>query len=142
MEAAGIAFFAAVWAASVIWTGRDAARRCSNPSRAVVSVLAALLLPLVGAALYILARPCEERLDLRARRLRIRMLETVLADPAERCPACEAALVPEFRRCPGCGLRVRSECDECGSLVHVSWAMCPWCTRVLSADGERLPEVA
>jgi hypothetical protein len=108
-----------------------------------VSVLAALVLPVVGAALYILIRPCEERLDVKARRLRILMLETVLAGPDELCPACAVALELEFRRCPGCGLRVRNECVGCGSLVHVGWAACPWCARPVPAQGDsRLPEVA
>ena len=141
IETTGIAFVAVVWIASVSWTGHDSARRCSNSSFAVASVLVALLLPIVGAALYALIRPCEERLDVRARRLRIRMLEAALADPQERCPACAVMLEPEYRSCPGCGLRVRHECDGCGSLVHTAWATCPWCTKPVSTEG-RLPEVA
>jgi len=57
MEAAGIGFFIAVWAASVIWTARDARRRCGHVSLRVGAPLAAILLPFVGAGLYALVKP-------------------------------------------------------------------------------------
>jgi hypothetical protein len=143
MEAAGGAFFAAAWLASVVWTVRDAERRCSDPSLRVASGAAAVFLPFVGAGLYALARPCEERLEAKARRLRVRMLEGVFAEPAERCPECSAPLEPEFRCCAGCGERVRTECDGCGGLVRTTWTACPWCTKSLAVPEESsLSEVA
>lgn len=143
MEAAGLAFFTSVWAASVAWVVRDAGRRCTNPSLRVLSAGAAVLLPFVGALLYLLIRPCEERLDVRARRLRMQMLQRSLAEPSVTCPACRGPLEPEFKCCPRCGEHLRRACDRCGELVRLTWAACPWCTKPLAEPEEApLSEVA
>jgi double zinc ribbon protein len=143
MEAAGIGFFAAAWAASVIWTARDANRRCGHISLRIGAPLTATLLPFAGAAIYALVKPCEERADLRARRLRTRVLESTLAGTDELCPECARSLEPEFRCCPACGERVRSTCGGCGQPVRTAWTACPWCTKPLvESDGVALSEVA
>ncbi len=143
MEAAGAAFFAALWCASVVWTVRDAGRRCTDASLRVAAAGAAILAPFVGAGLYALARPCEDRLDVKARRLRMRMLESALVEPTERCPECAVPLEPEFRCCAVCGEHIRTECDGCGGLVRMTWTVCPWCTKPLVVHEEsRLSEVA
>ena len=144
MEAAAIGFFMAIWVASVIWTARDAERRCGHSSLRLGAPLVAVLLPFVGAGLYALAKPCEERADVRARRVRTRFLESVVNGDTERCIECAAPIQPEFRCCPSCGERVRSTCDGCGRPVRTVWATCPWCTRSLG-EGEEvaaLSEVA
>ena len=143
VQAAGVAFFAGLWAASAIWTVKDAARRCDDPSLRFASAAAAIFLPLLGAAVYMFVRPCEERLEVKARRLRIRMLEAALAPPADRCLECAAPLEPEFRCCPGCGERARTACEGCGELLRTTWTACPWCmTPVIGYAESRLPEVA
>jgi len=143
MEAAGVAFFASVWAASVVWTIRDAGRRCDDPSLRFASAAAAVLLPFLGAGVYALARPCEERLEVKARRLRMQMLERALAEPAERCPECATPLAPEFRCCAVCGEHLRTECDGCGGLVRTTWTACPWCAKPAAVRQESpLSEVA
>ena len=144
MEAAAIGFFMAIWVASVIWTARDAERRCGHSSLRLGAPLVAVLLPFVGAGLYALAKPCEERADVRARRVRTRFLESVVNGDTERCIECATPIQPEFRCCPSCGERVRSTCDGCGRPVRTVWATCPWCTRSLR-EGEEvaaLSEVA
>jgi hypothetical protein len=144
MEAAGIGFFIAVWAASVIWTARDARRRCGHVSLRVGAPLAAILLPFVGAGLYALVKPCEERADVRARRMRTRFLESVANGNAERCTECATPLQSEFRCCPSCGERVRSTCGGCGQPVRTGWTTCPWCTKPVEQPDEaaELSEVA
>jgi len=143
MEVVGGAFFVALWAASVVWTVRDVRRRCSDPSLRVVSAGAAFLLPFVGAGLYALLRPCEERLDVKARRLRMRMLEGGFIETATRCVACRCPVEPDFLCCPRCGESLRRECEGCGGLVRLTWTACPWCTKPLEVPGEaRLSEVA
>jgi hypothetical protein len=143
MEAVGGAFFAAVWAASVVWTVRDAGRRCSDPSLRIATAGAAVLLPFVGAGLYALTRPCEERLDVKARRLRMRMLERAFVESATSCVACRSPVEADFLCCPRCGEGLRRECDGCGGLVRPTWTACPWCTKPLDAPEEsRLSEVA
>ncbi len=142
MAFSGAAFFGAVWLASVIWTVRDAGRRCDDPSLKLAAAAAAIFVPFVGAAVYGLARPCEEKLEAKARRLRMRMLEGAF-EPVERCPECAAPLESGFRCCAACGERVRCECDGCGELVRTSWTSCPWCTKTVVVDDEsRLSEVA
>jgi hypothetical protein len=144
MEAAGVGFFIAAWAASVIWTARDAARRCGHVSLRVGAPLVAILLPLAGAGLYALVKPCEERGDVRARRLRTRFLESVVNGDAERCPECATALQPDFRCCPACGERIRSICGGCGQPLRTVWTTCPWCTKPVGQPDEAaaLSEVA
>ena len=139
MEAGGGAFLAAVWIASAGWAARDAARRCGRPLRFVWTAIA-LLVPIAGAGLYLLARPCEARSDVAARRLRVRALEAMLEDDADRCGECAAPVRPEFRCCPSCGESLRNECAGCGRLVQKSWAACPWCER--PAVEPALPETA
>lgn len=107
MQFAGGAFFATAWVASVAWTVRDAGRRCADPSFRVASTAGAVLVPFVGAAVYALARPCEERFEVKARRLRVRLLESALEQAAERCFACATPVEPEFRCCPRCGEQLR-----------------------------------
>ena len=138
MEAAGVGFFLAAWAASVIWTARDARHRCGSVSLRLGAPLAAVLLPFAGAGLYALVKPCETRADVRARRMRTRFLESVVNDTGERCAECATPLEPEFRCCPACGERVRSTCCACGQTVRTTWTTCPWCTTPL---GDR-PEIA
>ena len=142
MELAGAGFFGALWLASVIWTVRDAGRRCDDPSLRLAAAAAAIFVPFVGAAVYGLARPCEEKLEARARRLRIRMLEGAF-EPVERCPECAAPLEPDFRSCAVCGEHVRDVCGGCGELVRTTWTLCPWCTKPVAEEEEsRLSEVA
>lgn len=138
MEAAGVGFFLAAWAASVIWTARDAQSRCGHASLRLGAPLVAILLPFAGAGLYALVKPCEDRADVRARRMRTRFLESVVNGPVERCGECATPLQPEFRCCPACGERVRSTCGGCGQDVRTVWTSCPWCTTPLGGQ----PEVA
>jgi hypothetical protein len=137
MAFAGAAFFGALWLASVIWTVRDASRRCDAPSLRIAAAAGAIFLPFLGAAVYAFARPCEPRLEARARRLRMRMLEDEL-QPGERCAECATPLEPEFRCCVACGERVREECGGCGALVRSTWTVCAWCTRPLGVEREPL----
>ena len=143
MEATGIAFLVAVWAASVAWTAKDASRRCGQISLRLGAPLLAVLVPFAGAAVYAFARPCEDRADAKARRLRQRLLEAMLVDDDPHCVECSTPLRPEFRCCPTCGESLRKECD-CGRLVGIAWTMCPWCTKPLVEDGAAaaLSEVA
>jgi hypothetical protein len=145
MGAAAIGFFIAMWLASVVWTARDAQRRCGHVSLRLGASLVAVVFPFVGAGLYALVKPCEERVDVRTRRMRTRFLESVVNGDAERCTECATPLRPEFRCCPACGERVRSACDACGQPVRTTWTTCPWCTKPVAQPTEvaaALSEVA
>jgi hypothetical protein len=124
--------FLTFWLASVAWTLADARRRCDDPRRVRFATGLAAAVPLGGAVLYALARPCEPRGEERARRVWQRFLEAQL-EPGERCLACLTPLRPEFRCCPGCGDDLRTECAACGSLLRIGWAACPHCLTPVAA---------
>ena len=136
MEAAGIGFFLAAWAASVIWTARDAQRRCGHASLRLGAPLAAVLLPFAGAGLYALVKPCEDRADVRARRMRTRFLESVVNGDARALRRVRDAARARVPLLPACGERVRSTCDGCGQPVRTAWTTCPWCTKPVGQPAE------
>ena len=142
VSTAAAASFVTVWLATVVWTARDAARRCRHAAFAFGWTAIAFLVPIVGAVIYVLARPLESRADVRMRRLRTRILQASLAEAADRCAACATPLRPEFRCCPGCGARLREQCAGCAQLVQPTWTACPWCARRLVHEPRVLPEVA
>jgi len=142
MEAAGVGFFVAAWAASIVWAIRDAARRCNDRSLRVTAALGAIALPFVGVGLYLLARPAEERLEVKARRLRIQMLERAFAERSATCSACGSPIQPEFRCCPQCGENLGKECHGCGELLRPAWSVCPWCTEPVAADAPEEPALS
>ena len=125
-----VASVAAVWLVSAVWVWRDARVRCRGGRRRLAFALAAL--PFAGPVLYAALRPCESELDRRERTAFMRMLQTEL-DPGPRCLACRTPLESEYRCCPGCGLELKHPCDDCGSLVDVTWAACPRCASAVGA---------
>jgi hypothetical protein len=133
IDAGALAFLLAVWVGSVLWTARDAGLRCANPRLRHGATAAAVVLPILGALLYALLRPCEERIERRARRLRVALFEAALAGPglADRCRACSEPLEDDFRCCPCCGERASVECRACGAVVRAHWSACPWCAEPL-----------
>jgi len=114
----------AFWVGSAGWTMSDTRRRC--PQRTRTWGAAAVAVPILGAALYALLRPCEDRRSRYGRDLWLRYLEAEL-EPGERCLACLTPLEPEFRCCPGCGDQVHTECAGCGVALRIGWAACPHC---------------
>ena len=98
MEAAGAMFFVALWTASVVWTIRDAGRRCSDPS------LQACLCRRGDIAAVPRCRRLRAAASLRgsarrqgpARCVR-RCSKPSFVEAAERCPSCAVPLEPEFR---------------------------------------------
>src|SRR6266545_921809 len=103
VQASGAAFVAAVWIASVVWTARDARRRCRDRGDVRIAITTAVLLPFAGAAFYALARPCEDPLEARERKLHLRLLEATLFDrrALPRLPDAARArlpLLPRLRR--------------------------------------------
>lgn len=125
----------ALWVGSAGWTIADTRRRCPHRTRTWGG--AAVALPLLGAGLYALVRPCEDRRSRYTRDLWLRYLEAEL-EPGDRCLVCLTPLDPEYRCCPGCGDSLRSECRDCGSLMSIGWNACPRC--LAPAGGRRRPQ--
>jgi hypothetical protein len=91
--------FLTIWFTSVAWAYEDARRR-SDPRLVRIAVGAAIAVPLVGAAVYALLRPCRVRADERERRVWRLYLESQL-EPGERLsrvPDAAAAGVPLLSR--------------------------------------------
>jgi hypothetical protein len=133
--------FVSLWLASVGWTLADARRRCWDPRVVRAAVGAAAAVPIVGAALYALARPCEPTGENRARRVWRSYLEAEL-DPEERCLVCLTPLRSEFRCCPGCGDGLRTECSSCGTPMRIGWQACPACLEPVYASARWSGEAA
>src|SRR5215208_1409157 len=117
-----------LWLASAGWAYANARQRCRTGRAALLALAAALVFPLLGAALYALVRPCERDADRRARALWLRTLEELLAEPEqEHCLVCRTPLEPEFVRCPSCATPLTHECDDCGRTIRFGWSACPVC---------------
>ena len=86
-----------MWAASVRWVQLDARTRLATRSGIRAAVWAAALLPLLGVALWVCARPAETRLERRERRLRRRLLELEASSPVVREPAAPVPQAAEDR---------------------------------------------
>jgi len=65
----GLFWLAAMWLGSARCVQRDAEARLGNPSGIRAAVAAALLLPFLGAFLWLCLRPAETRVERRQRRL-------------------------------------------------------------------------
>ncbi|MDH3227146.1 MAG: hypothetical protein OEM67_08685 [Thermoleophilia bacterium] len=77
-------FFILLWAALVYWTYQDAKRRIREPAFIAGSVALSLLIPYLGAIIYLIIRPPEYLVEERERELELLALEQRLApDDAE-----------------------------------------------------------
>ena len=77
-------FFVLLWAALVYWTYQDAKRRIREPAFIAGSVALSLLIPYLGAIIYLIVRPPEYLIEERERELELLALEQRLApDDAE-----------------------------------------------------------
>jgi hypothetical protein len=133
-----VLWLASVWAAGAVFVARDAQRRL-GPRAALAATAAALSLPLVGALLWLCARPSESLEERRARRLRRRLLEEA-ASAGRRCLLCCTPLDDQFACCPGCGVELSRTCGGCGARLRATWHACPWCAA--PAEPDRAPLAA
>ncbi len=77
-------FFILLWAALVYWTYQDAKRRIREPAFIAGSVALSLLIPYLGAIIYLIIRPPEYLVEERERELELLALEQRLSpDDAE-----------------------------------------------------------
>lgn len=77
-------FFLLLWVALIYWTYQDAKRRFREPAFIAGSVALAVLIPYLGAIIYMIIRPPEYLIEARERELELLLLEQRLApDDAE-----------------------------------------------------------
>jgi len=121
-----------LWLALALWVLRDARRRIEEPALVAFATLIALLPPYFGPLVYLLLRPAETIDDRRSRAVELRALEGVLGRRHETCPACAAAVEPDFVVCPACTQELRQPCVRCEAALEPSWQMCPYCATAIA----------
>jgi hypothetical protein len=122
-----VAFLVVLWMTLCFWTFRDIQARTRDIIAQVFATLLVLFFNIPGVLLYILVRPKETLAQAYERSLQE---EYMLQDLEEReiCPTCRVKTQPDFQFCFNCRTRLRRECSNCGSMIKIKWANCPFCS--------------
>ena len=123
----GIFFLVLFWLSIAWWVVRDARRRIEDPLLVAVAGVLGLVLPYVGALVYLLFRPAELLADVRERELEIRSMEERLGGRLLHCPKCRAGVESTFLLCPVCTTRLKRGCRGCNAPLEPLWQVCPLC---------------
>ena len=124
-------FFVVLWLSVAYWVYKDARRRIEDPVLVGVSVAVGLVLPYLGALVYMLFRPPEYLEDVRERELEIKAMEERLSRRDLYCPECRAEVGADFLVCPVCTTKLKQACVNCKQPLEALWQICPYCeTRV------------
>jgi Double zinc ribbon len=115
------------WLGLAFWIFRDSRRRLRDPWLVGIATLLGLVVPYLGALIYLLFRPPETLAEVRARELEVRALAEHIGDRDERCPVCRTRTEPGFLVCPVCATRLRQPCVQCGVPLDPLWQICPYC---------------
>ncbi len=121
-----IFFVVLFWLASAFWVYKDARRRIEDNVLLSTAVAFGIVLPFLGALLYMLFRPPEYIEDVRERELEIKAMEESL-DGSERCPVCRAEVDDSFLVCPVCTTKLKQACRRCKAPLEPLWQVCPYC---------------
>ena len=122
-----IFFLIVLWLSVAYWIYKDAKRRIDDPVLVAVAVAIGLVLPYVGALVYMLFRPPEYLEDVRERELEIKAMEDRIAAVDQRCPVCHAEVDAGYLVCPVCTTKLKQACVSCGSPLEPIWQVCPYC---------------
>lgn len=128
--ALGLAYFAALWFALIVWTYRDIEQRSRSVITQIFATLLAVLFFVPGALLYLVLRPRETLDEAFQRSLEEEYLLQDLED-LPRCHSCHRAIESDWVICPSCHTELRHECPTCAHLVRVTWDICPYCATEL-----------
>jgi hypothetical protein len=133
------------WLGLACWVFRDARRRLDDSWLVATATLLGLVVPYVGAVIYMLFRPPETLADVRVRDLELSALEEELGRHELHCPVCRAEVEADYRLCPVCTTRLKEACAHCSAPLEPSWLACPYCAASTAAppsaavaDGPRL----
>ena len=115
----------------VVWVFKDARRRIDDRVLVVTATALPVVLPFIGAFVYMLFRPPEYLEDVRERELEIKAMERRLGGRDLHCPVCRAAVKESFLVCPVCTTKLKQACETCKQPLEPLWQVCPYCeTRV------------
>lgn len=139
-------FIVLMWLALGVWVYRDARRRNAAPGYPKIMAVVALLIPFLGALLYIAVRPAETLDEQRDRSLETMALQrqAILA-----CPDCGHPTELAYLACPSCMRKLKEPCAQCNQPIDPRWSICPFCetvpagalTRGSSHDTMNLPAI-
>jgi RNA polymerase subunit RPABC4/transcription elongation factor Spt4 len=130
-------FLIAFWLAVGYWVYKDAKRRIEDPVLIATAVAIGLVIPYVGALVYMLFRPPEYLEDVRERELEIKAMEKRLGSRDLHCPVCRAEVDEDFLVCPVCTTKLRQSCVTCSRPLEALWQVCPYCETPI--DPEDVP---
>lgn len=121
-----VAFLVVLWMTLCFWTFRDIQARTRDLLAQVFATLLVFFFNIPGVLLYILVRPKETLVQAYERSLQE---EYMLQDLEEReiCPTCRVKTQPDYSYCFNCRTRLRRDCHNCGQLIKLKWASCPFC---------------
>ncbi|MGI8688195.1 MAG: zinc ribbon domain-containing protein [Thermomicrobiales bacterium] len=128
--ALGLAYFAALWFALIVWTYRDIEQRSRSVITQIFATLLSVLFFVPGALLYLVLRPRDTLDEAFQRSLEEEYLLQDLED-LPRCHSCHRAIESDWVICPSCHTELRHECPTCAHLVRVTWDICPYCATEL-----------
>ena len=131
-------FAVALWLALADWVYQDSRRRFENSGAIVGSTLIALVIPFLGALIYLFIRPPEYLTDAHDRELETLALEAQVE--GLRCPECEAVVGPKFLVCPMCTAPLREPCRRCSEPLDPAWRVCPFCAAPASPSTSSFSE--
>src|SRR5216117_1599344 len=106
-------FLVAFWLAVGYWVYKDAKRRIEDPVLIATAVAIGLVIPYIGALVYMLFRPPEYLEEVRERELEIKAMEERLSRRDLYCPVCRAEVSNEFLVCPVCTTKLKQACVNC-----------------------------
>jgi hypothetical protein len=125
------------WLGLAFWVFKDARRRVRHPFLVFLATLLGLL-PLIGPIAYLLFRPSETLVDVRARGVELQALEQHLAHVRPSCPVCSSPVEPDYLACPVCTTMLREPCPTCRAPLEPLWQICPYCVSATETAQEDL----
>jgi len=120
-------FVVLFWLALAYWVYKDAKRRIEDPVLIATAVAIGLIIPYIGALVYMLFRPPEYLEDVRERELEIKAMEERLVKRDLHCPVCRSEVDSTFLVCPICTTKLKQACTVCKQPLEALWQVCPYC---------------
>ena len=128
------------WLGLAHWVYRDARRRMDDPWLVATATALGVVVPYVGALIYLLFRPPETLEDVRSRGIEIRALEERLHLRTAHCPVCRAGVEADFLVCPICTTQLKQPCLHCAAPLERLWQTCPYCATPVVDEVEPVAE--